>query len=99
MGTCKKLAHLLVFRKSCLIDTIFELEILKCRNNKSTGSSLQFVHRRLALPYAPAEIRANGEVHIKHHDEIGPRKKACNVAPGVELAIKRINDEMHINVC
>ena len=89
--------HLLRPRKHLLIRPLVQIRILKRRNHKR-NPLIQPPPQLARLPNHPPEVRTQREVDIEHHHVVRAREEARDVAPGVELTVEDVDDEVHVDV-
>jgi len=94
----EKSTYPFVFGEVGQIYTFVVLHILKSRNNKSGMSIAHLFLNAFALPYGGTKVCADGKINIEHEDKLGSSKESSNVSPCVELAVKRVNHQVNVNV-
>jgi len=88
---------LLVTWERALIRPVGGVQVFERRDDQSQGSFPQLSHGLRTAPDCGPEIRADGKIDVEHHDKVGPGKEPRDVPPRVELPVKGIDDEMHVD--
>ena len=92
------MTDLLIPREQFPIQPVGMPCILERGNDESRLALPKFVHDDGAAQDRLAEVGAEVEINVEHHDEIRTGEQARDVAPGVELAIERVDDQVDVDV-
>jgi hypothetical protein len=67
-------------------------------NDESHPPFLEFLHNYVASKNTTAEIGTQCKVNVEHHNKVCAGIESSDVPPQIELAFKRVKDEMDVHI-
>jgi hypothetical protein len=98
VGRTEQEADLFIPGESSRVRAFRVLEILECGYNQRESARPHFILDSEALPHRVPKVSTHRKVNVKHHDKLRSGKESRDVAPSVELPVKRVDDEVDVYV-
>jgi hypothetical protein len=90
--------HLFVPREHLLIGALDAIHVFKGGYNQGSLTAPKPIEDALVAHDCAPEVGAESKIDVEDHDKVCAGEEAGDVAPGVELAVERVDDKVEVDV-